>query len=784
MSGPAHVSTAPFGVNVTSAPDLSTASGSRAPSAVAAPPKRRKKSSAAEGDQVASADIQTAQLNDSGHPEKKTKACHSCRRVKLRCVVENEGGPCKRCAARGEECVYTTPLHDLKWQQSMESRVEHLSDTVEYLVTVIGNIAGQLSIPFQPPQASPQAQIVQAVGPVGSWSPSAPPTTIHNNVNKSKRARSPSEEASTSSRRMPSAAPDYDYLTQSGAESLLLQGYARFSPPSALAALPNLSATASLLSPQQSSVPLPPQSRQPNLAVARTQQRDAQAAANSMFDLIDIVTGQQTSLSTDMSTEALQKSSTGINAADLEIVGSQDPRNDIVKSGAVSSTDAEVLLDFFHAQLAPHFNGFVLRMRAWPYLPAGKSTITPLVLASICLVAAERLPRFHQLLERLESSELNEPILNATPGLSFAPGSESTAENGLEPDLDPELGIGPEEISALLVYASFSSSPRSDTIARTAFEWARGYLKTFMLSSPRKITYGEVFGLLTAYRDLTFENWLRLWLIGYVVDVQQSLHRESLAPVFDPHYFCDTLLAQSDNMPNLIDQQHDRELVAHARLCALLQKVQYTRASPLWVASSTADSIIASADGWNSDLDRWWSEQDLTTSTVDMTLSMFKSFGRIFVNLPTFKEAALRDRAEKWRFKSVSANAAWELLTFVKDEPQAGNINLLFPFFIKARQVDSLGIKRLLTTKDGATQMVLLSAVIVLDSFQDSLFMIMPCTLEQAMTTINQVADNLSCAPVPAHHPCRSATVALRTALERAKDMVTRAHGSFLGSAR
>lgn len=75
----------------------------------------------------------------------------------------------------------------------------------------------------------------------------------------------------------------------------------------------------------------------------------------------------------------------------------------------------------------------------------------------------------------------------------------------------------------MLIYASFSSSPRSDAIARCAFEWTRGYLKvsypkgalrspansfslqTFMLPSPPPVTYGEVFGLLPARRDLTFE---------------------------------------------------------------------------------------------------------------------------------------------------------------------------------------------------------------------------------------------------------------------------------------
>ena len=41
----------------------------------------------------------------------------------------------------------------------------------------------------------------------------------------------------------------------------------------------------------------------------------------------------------------------------------------------------------------------------------------------------------------------------------------------------PACILGPEEISSLLIYATLSASPRSDTIARTAFEMTRGYLK-------------------------------------------------------------------------------------------------------------------------------------------------------------------------------------------------------------------------------------------------------------------------------------------------------------------
>ncbi|KAK4052317.1 hypothetical protein OIO90_004398 [Microbotryomycetes sp. JL221] len=731
-----------------SLPSTSTASttaAARATATTTITTKRRKKSGA-----DLDKDAQTASNggNDSSQPEKKVKACHACRRCKLRCVPAPDGGPCERCVRRGEECVYTTPLHDLKWQQSIENRVEHLTTTVDYLVTVIGSIANQLSVPFDPPAQTSRTQLVPVIGPAARTSP--PPFSNTTEPTR-KRPRSVSVDASSSSSRRIQAhsqpPPEHSYLTQSGAEELLLQAYARFDLPFSMEQ-------------EMPSIPAPVQDSQV------TQMTNQTVGANNLFDLIDMVTkpSQQIAQSDPRHVDAGSTSASGMDllkpmsarllgSTDLEAVGSQDPRQDVVKQGLVSSGDAEVLLDFFHAQLAPHLCGFVLRMRAWPYLPTGKSNITPLILGSICLVAAERIPRFHSLLDKLESSDLRDSILNATPGLSFAPGSDSSKQNGLEPDLDLELGIGPEEISALLVYASLSHSTRSDQIARTAFEWTRGYLKTFMLPSPPPVTYGEVFGLLPARRDLTFENWLRLWLFGYVIDIQQSLHQENLAPVFDPHYFCDTLLVQSANSPSLIDQQHDRELVAHARLCAIMQRVQYTRAALGWSSASTTD-VIAAANSWNSELDRWWSEQDLTLTAIDISLTMFKFFASLFVNLPTSKEDCLRESKDRWSFRSLSVQTAWQLLLFVRDEPQAGDINVLLPFFVK---------------------MILLSAVIVLDSFQDTLFMLMPCTLDSAMSTVRQISDNLSRAPVPSQHPCLTASVNLRKALARANE-------NYLGS--
>lgn len=141
-------------------------------------------------------------------------------------------------------------------------------------------------------------------------------------------------------------------------------------------------------------------------------------------------------------------------------------------------------------------------------------------------------------------AELNEPIFNATPGYSNSNRPPSTTDPDAvaatldAPDLDLELGIGPEEITALCAAATFTCSDKSDAMARTVFEWTRGYLKvsftyshltapqlifkvnfhiqTFKNPPPHPLTLGEVCGLLPPRRNLTFENWLRLWLFAYV----------------------------------------------------------------------------------------------------------------------------------------------------------------------------------------------------------------------------------------------------------------------------
>ncbi|KAI5476487.1 hypothetical protein MNV49_007666, partial [Pseudohyphozyma bogoriensis] len=530
------------------------------------PPKKRSKSGG-DKDEIA---------------QKKSKACTHCRRAKLRCVIDPDAVACRRCIGRKEEstCKFKVPLHDEQWQENTVERLDSLTNSVNYLVKAVEAISKHLNLPLEgvpPPLIDPSPQAASAgtsnqqfsdtsallsavnatiaapsvrvdsspnlhpLMPLPSTSEApAPVAPVPRHVSHLATSRSSSlprtrppsrSNNSAAGRRAPVIDGSFDYSTLEGAEQLLAQAYANWSPPFPTSGLPVDAA-------QIVSAPAPAQSQ-------------------SVFGLLDFGglqgAGSPEASSSKQTSKMADRLLAGTNRT---AVGCQDPRTDVVKSGLIPSADTEVLVDFFHAHLAQHMFGFPLRLHSWPYLPAGKSTITPVILTAISIVSAERIPRYQEMAKHL----------------------------------DLELGIGPEEISGLLIYATFSGSPRSDIIARTAFEWVRGYLKAsrFIL-----------FGLLPARRELTLPNWFRLWLFGFIIDAQQSLHHERAAPIFDPTYFCDSLLMHSATKA---EEQADRELVAHARICALLLRIVWVRGSPGWAASSAEEMILAQ-EQWNTDID-------------------------------------------------------------------------------------------------------------------------------------------------------------------------------------
>lgn len=202
--------------------------------------------------------------------------------------------------------------------------------------------------------------------------------------------------------------------------------------------------------------------------------------------------------------------------------GSADPRPNIVKRDIISNTDAMELVTYFHSRLASWLFGYRLEFGKFPYIPQGPSVITPFILSVMCLVASERVPSKHQH-QRVLGTEVNQLLVNSpadsfisTLESPFGGGSGVKDEDG-EEELDPELGIGPEEIVGACILATFMTDrANAATIASSAFKWARGWIKWTSLTVPLPPTLGEVCGLLPVKRDATREDMARVWLLCYV----------------------------------------------------------------------------------------------------------------------------------------------------------------------------------------------------------------------------------------------------------------------------
>jgi hypothetical protein len=152
--------------------------------------------------------------------------------------------------------------------------------------------------------------------------------------------------------------------------------------------------------------------------------------------------------------------------------------------------------------------GFTIRTYEYPFLATGKSTVTPYILSVMALVAAERLPAFHPLVPALEmeSSVLNPVDLAAATDPEVAE-TYVTGETEDEPFFNVELGIGPEEITATAVLASFSTAQDSHVAAKAANEWARGFAKV----SPRGVCRGRPTRLTWSFsRRVTAQRTLAL----------------------------------------------------------------------------------------------------------------------------------------------------------------------------------------------------------------------------------------------------------------------------------
>lgn len=261
----------------------------------------------------------------------------------LRCVVEEGQEACKRCQSRGEECYTTTPLHDIVWQQRLTARVEHLTTTVDWLAGAVSTLANHLNINVGAPPAMPDD--VAAALPYIPTPPNGISTALHPLPAEPSGSTSSRRKSLIKQQKQPEELhPVVEHAqprpalprTVECAEELLARAYADLSP--------------AMANPLDGALGGPQYGDSSNTGQGMSLNLDA--TAPSVFGMLDFPLGSP-ELHVERPVEPLpgvgpaprSMADRLLGSSNLEAVGSSDPRMDVVKSGLVSSADAEVLLN-------------------------------------------------------------------------------------------------------------------------------------------------------------------------------------------------------------------------------------------------------------------------------------------------------------------------------------------------------------------------------------------------------------------------------------------------------
>ncbi|TIA90288.1 hypothetical protein E3P99_01603 [Wallemia hederae] len=624
---------------------------------------------------------------------KKQKACLTCRRAKLKCEIPVPGQPCRRCLTAGVECKFRTRAHDDEWQTSVEDRLCYLSDKIDAMAQSIDNF-------FSHMESTQRFQNAPKFSASGQLSP---PTTSVTRKSSDKSTHEPSSlfkgAVDFGNHRpqgplSPFSVPNH--TTLSGASALLAQTHVNTAPnavgleehhsngPNATSGF--LSILDELLDPE-------------NIESTKPDKALSDIVPFEPVGLAPVFPGQPSS-SEDLVASASQE--------DLKTLGSGslDPRPNVIKKGLLSQSSAEDLVDFFHSNLAGQLFGFRLQIGHFPYLPEGKSTLTPLITGVICLAASERAPsdNFRCLVGNL-MIDLDDFSFQPAITQHYSVDDQDALDND---ELDLELGIGPEEIVAMCIASVFcdvSTRPgkkqnpegcatTSHALAQVAFKWARGFLKTSMLSVPPQMTIGEACGYLPPRRQLGLENWLRLWLFTYVIESQASFYSSRPSKMYDPTSFC-TLLLEASAQGHPADHNRDKHLVAHARICTLLRQARQTLDSRDWLNAGTADTRSC-LDTWNEELESWRriNLPESALSAADQwpatSLTLFYLFARLYINQISIGDSGddshvdnFGTSGERWRYATAAVKAAAQMLDAVAEEPLCSTWSLLPLIYIK-----------------------------------------------------------------------------------------------------
>ena len=274
-------------------------------------------------------------------------------------------------------------------------------------------------------------------------------------------------------------------------------------------------------------------------------------------------------------------------------IGRDDPRMNAISIGLVLMDRARSLFMFFADKLQPHSFGF-------PTYPASEQ-MTPVIISSILMVAA-----LHDPYSRHHHYALKKDCL-----ASVKPEQDVQANQ----PLDPELGIGVEEITGACIASAWLGGETGWRISRVARWWTIGYLKHFEIpSQSRSLTLGECLTILPPFRQIDLVDKLRIWLAAFVAEAQQAfvLDRPSLVPHQNPVPYVEALRnafnedsvspAGADSAGNYHDTRGsmtggsgnsvkyppppDRQLMGHASMLHILLGAQRVQRDARWAAEA------------------------------------------------------------------------------------------------------------------------------------------------------------------------------------------------------
>ncbi|KAL7419289.1 hypothetical protein Q5752_006126 [Cryptotrichosporon argae] len=507
--------------------------------------------------------------------DKKPKACRNCQKAKLRCTVAEGEVDCVRCLSRKEKCLFILRSTEDDWQQTITTDLYQCTEQVAYLTSIVHQLVTHHSVhhgtcthPLDhdlPFYHGPKRELNVLNGLAGQ-----------KGDGPRKRRRSHEEEDDDMDDPLVSAGSDP--RRPSTSTSSLQQS---------LDDLPQL--------------PTPPFAYEPVLhATPRAPQRltleDLSLASNyaptGVDGAVESVALGNGSFEGAMPWGQPWRIEDDVNDADR--LGSQDTRGNIITKGILTNAEACVLAEYFFDRLAPHMFGPAFSFTSFPFL--SPQSVTPMILSVICHTAAQRVPDFHQ-----RTLELGQDVADRldAPADSFWP-ADLPSTTGFDSDLNPELGIGPEEIFAAYVLSIYSDDRTiARDVAAQAFKWARGWNK-FRKAKGVSVNFtalARATNVLCELREASQTDMMRLWLLGYVVegttriidDPRGPLHSVDIHGVhYDPDPYCAYLLR--DDSADAQPDSHDVLLAFHARLIGhilewLRQRAEAARALEQFEAS-------------------------------------------------------------------------------------------------------------------------------------------------------------------------------------------------------